>query len=837
MNMEKLELKCPDKNCPLIFTKRFNLNRHYEKFHMNSVIVEKCFLCREIFENGEKLQQHYLSQHTVHKFKPVESAFKKSVITYRYTYKENEFNFAQAQHNLRRNIFKTILCEAGQKTVCKVSLIFICLMQMTDNEGEKISTAAIPFRSPSFIANASVKKNISRNIIRSFNHQARSLEDFINSGSNWQFDRALVYHIEIAELRPIVVGQDIPDEDKKVDISTINNRKFLYNPCNKDQKCFLYCVAKFLLTKEKGKKSVESQLRKEIRKFNIKNISFPISIKGVKSFLRQNEHLDLKVNILTRTSDSFGKEKIYPYEYGLGSGSKIMNVLLVQKKLKKSSTNHFLLIENVDKYLRAIYTNKKNMKSYQKTNYCLNCLNSFASKSNLNEHERICSMNKPRLELIPEEKKQLIKFRNYEKQHELEYIAYLDFECVLPKETNYCFICSSLKCKCDASFTDILSKQEPIGYSFIVLGPEGKSIHEHSYIGENAGEVFIEHLLEQEKSWISTLFSISEDLVMLTNDMKNYYSAKSCYLCDTEFSDTIVKCRDHSHITSRFIGAACQQCNLRRRRPKKLKIFVHNGSRYDFHFIVKALEKYGEAIESLNVLPYNGENFRTLSFNCFEFNDSLAFLQAPLAQLTCDLKETNHKYEILKNTYIVKTNGVFDQEKFDMALKKSFFPYEYCSSLQLMRQTKKLPRRKHFYSSLSEETISREEYQFAKKVWKKFQCANLVDYTLIYCKIDTILLAEVFEKFRKDMHKFSGLDPAHYISLPSYSYDSMLKLTNCEIKLPNDINMVQFIESGKRGGVAFIGSRKIKPCTEPGNESEIVYIDANVSINIFQKTI
>ena len=49
------------------------------------------------------------------------------------------------------------------------------------------------------------------------------------------------------------------------------------------------------------------------------------------------------------------------------------------------------------------------------------------------------------------------------------------------------------------------------------------------------------------------------------------------------------------------------------------------------------------------------------------------------------------------------------------------------------------------------------------------------------------------------------------------------------IQLPDDINMVQFIESGKRGGVAFIGSRKLIPSSRPQNRSEIVYIDANVS--------
>jgi hypothetical protein len=45
------------------------------------------------------------------------------------------------------------------------------------------------------------------------------------------------------------------EEDREVDISAINNRKFLYNPCNKDQKCLLYCVAKFLHKEKKTKKT------------------------------------------------------------------------------------------------------------------------------------------------------------------------------------------------------------------------------------------------------------------------------------------------------------------------------------------------------------------------------------------------------------------------------------------------------------------------------------------------------------------------------------------------------------------------------------------------------
>jgi hypothetical protein len=56
----------------------------------------------------------------------------------------------------------------------------------------------------------------------------------------------------------------------------------------------------------------------------------------------------------------------------------------------------------------------------------------------------------------------------------------------------------------------------------------------------------------------------------------------------------------------------------------------------------------------------------------------------------------------------------------------------------------KLPKRRHFYSQLSEKSISKEDHKFARKVWKKFQCRNLIDYTLIYCKIDVLISSEIF---------------------------------------------------------------------------------------------
>ena len=824
---------CPEVSCKKKFSRQYNLNRHFNTFHINSDnVVEKCFLCGQIFKDCSELQKHYeIAHRPSKKFVLLESAFRKSIVTYRYTFVDKEVNFAAAQLSIKNLVKQQILVEAAKKTVCKVSLIFIAQMSITDNVGLKINTASIPFRAPAFLANASMPGNITKNIIRSYNHQAHNLEEFMQSGSGWQFDRALVFHIEVAALRPIVSGSD----SELINTSKFYNKKFLFNPRNRDKKCFLYCIAYFLFKeriKDLNLTKPTKQLKKYFKYFYTNKISFPITIQGIKKFLAKNPQLDLKINILIRgVNHNERKEVIYPYEFGLGTGSKILNLLMVQKRSGNSAENHFLVITDVNKYLRAVYENETKTKSYKKAFFCLNCLNSFSSEIKVKEHEQLCSLNKPRLEVMPEKEKSEIKFKNFEHQHKLDYVAFLDFECALPSTQKKCQICRSLKCKCDASFTDVLSKQEPIGYSFVVLGPNDKIIHENSYIGTKAGEAFVGHLFDQENLWIRNLLSVEKEMVMSNIDVINFSQATHCYMCNREFDWFCPKNRDHNHANGKYLSAACTQCNLRRRKPRYLRIFVHNGSRYDFHFIVKALGKYHDEFDSMreiSVLPFNGENFRTIRFHCFEFVDTLAFLQAPLSELCSDLHDSGHTYDILKQTYLVTTNGKFDKKKYEMVLGKSFFPYEYCQSLEQMASVTELPDRKHFTSSLTEKTISASDHKFAKKVWQQFSCENLIDYTKVYCKIDTILLAEVFQKFRKSMHTFSGLDPAHYISLPSYSYDSMLKLTQSKIGLPMDINMVHFLESCKRGGMSFIGTRHLKPSNKPDDESEIVYLDANV---------
>ena len=79
--------------------------------------------------------------------------------------------------------------------------------------------------------------------------------------------------------------------------------------------------------------------------------------------------------------------------------------------------------------------------------------------------------------------------------------------------------------------------------------------------------------------------------------MKSYENVKFCYICTEKFENKYVKdkkyreVRDHCHYTGEYRGAAHRSCNLKYSVPKTNPIAFHNGSKYDYHFIIKELAK------------------------------------------------------------------------------------------------------------------------------------------------------------------------------------------------------------------------------------------------------
>ena len=132
---------------------------------------------------------------------------------------------------------------------------------------------------------------------------------------------------------------------------------------------------------------------------------------------------------------------------------------------------------------------------------------------------------------------------------------------------------------------------------------------------------------------------------------------KVCYICKKEFAtdDDIKKehkVRDHCHYTGEFRGAAHNICNLRYKTPKEMVVTFHNGSTYDYQFIITKLEK--EFDGQLECLGENTEQYITFSVSInkelgnnkiitckLNFIDSFRFMSASLLSLVDNLSEIN----------------------------------------------------------------------------------------------------------------------------------------------------------------------------------------------------
>ena len=76
-----------------------------------------------------------------------------------------------------------------------------------------------------------------------------------------------------------------------------------------------------------------------------------------------------------------------------------------------------------------------------------------------------------------------------------------------------------------------------------------------------------------------------------------------------------------------------------------------------------------------------------------------------------------------------------------------------------------LPPKESFYSELKLEDISDKDYSHAQKVWEEFGIRNLGEYHDLYVQTSTLLLADVYEKFRDKCIEIYGLDPSHFLYL------------------------------------------------------------------------
>ena len=251
---------------------------------------------------------------------------------------------------------------------------------------------------------------------------------------------------------------------------------------------------------------------------------------------------------------------------------------------------------------------------------------------------------------------------------------------------------------------------------------------------------------------------------------------------------------------------------MRYRIPDYIPVVFHNLAGYDAHLFIKELAKHTSKI---GVIAKNTENYISFSVKVevdefidkagktalnekskeieLRFIDSFKFMSSSLDSLVNNLAKGGHEFWGFEK---------HNSKQKELLIRKGVYLYEYMDSWNKFEE-KRLTSIDEFYSKLNMSGISEKDHQHACEVWNEFDLKNMGDYHDLYLKTDVILLANIFESFRKVCLDNYGLDPAHFYTAPGLAWKACLEKTGVNLELLKDPDMLLMFEHGIRGGITW----------------------------------
>ena len=615
-------------------------------------------------------------------------------------------------------------------------------------------------------------------------------------GSGWVFVEVIKLVLHTTKWEPIYGSSYIPLDPY------LANKKAIINMQNEDDKCFMWCVLRALYPKDKNAERIDKDLKSKQDNINMKGICYPVSLKAIDHF----EHLNPNISISVL---GYNKEEgVFPLKISKYTGCDNDIVLLLLKEAAKGENGeikektHYTLVKNKSALIASQKNNHKG-----KRHLCLNCFNSFNSSETLEKHKEYCYENKSVKITMPPPNTYL-RFNKFHHSEKTPFVIYADFESLIKPMDN---------CNPDPnkSYTKKYQKHEPISFSYYILcsidgvyKPVLRKYTQTKPEDANAMDVFIKWLEEDVKA-IANIEG--KEMIFTEEDIKHFNNASDCWICGEYLGNDRV--RDHCHFTGRYRGPAHNSCNLKYRKPNNISVFFHNLSGYDSHLFIKKLASTNKN-ENIKCIPNNEEKYisftKTIIIGQYKnkkgevkdktfdivFKDSLKFMSSSLGVLVNNLPKDAFK-NLLK---------YFTPKEAEILKQKGFYPYEYMDSEEKFNDTK-IPPREAFYSKLSGKVITEKDYKHAGNVWNSFKMKTFKEYHELYNITDVLLLADVFENFRDLCLKIYGLDPVYYFTAPGLAWDACLKITDIELELLSESNMLLMFEKGIRGGISIISNR------------------------------
>ncbi|KAF0705089.1 C2H2-type domain-containing protein, partial [Aphis craccivora] len=576
----------------------------------------------------------------------------------------------------------------------------------------------------------------------------------------------------------------------------IDRKRATISPQNADQQCFKWAILARHVTGHAIYR-IDENYRKHEDKYNFEGIT-PLS--DIAKFEKNNINVSNNVYGLEKKFQipKVPRYEVYPLRVVNEEKKDHFDLLMVTD----GDNSHYTYISNFSRLIRAQKTGHK-----ERVVFCKRYFTSFdnqhlkyklSGQEALDQHKLICGAHKPILPEMPKEG-ECLQFKAWKKTQRHPIVIYADFEKILMKTD-----------KDKGHNTRIIHKHEAMSYGLIVKASNDiptELMEEHEitkepviYRGSESKTDVAKHFIETVTELaikIEKLLKTNKPIVFTDEQRQSHDTCTACNLCKINFTYDNHKVADHCHLSGKYRQALCNLCNLKLQTPNFVLIFFHNLSNYDAHLIVTEL---GHDTKAINVIPNSEEKFGLdISKIYFSLN---TFMASGLSTLAKNLTTPG-----LEN--FCETAKHFVAGDMPLVTRKGVYPYEYTDSWELLKD-RRLPRKRDFYSTLTETGVTESDFEHAKLVWDHFKCETMGEYSDLYLKIDELLLADVFENFRDVCMCAYNLNAAHYFTAPGLSFDAMLKFTGQKLEMLLDYDMLLMFENGIRGGLVQASKRYAK---------------------------
>ena len=167
-----------------------------------------------------------------------------------------------------------------------------------------------------------------------------NLINYQTKGTGWYFKEAISFEIHIVDYKPMRSSSFI------LLPGFIKRKNAITNMENKDDKCFLWCVLRYLHPREKNASRI-NDLRDYENDLNFKEINFPVKVKDITKFENQNPDLP-GINVFSVNDNN----KIYPLRINKKDCQKTIHLFLFLEDEKQ----HYSLIKNFSRLARSQIT-------------------------------------------------------------------------------------------------------------------------------------------------------------------------------------------------------------------------------------------------------------------------------------------------------------------------------------------------------------------------------------------------------------------------------------------------------------------------------------------------